>query len=99
MDKIIDLENYRQRMLADALESDDDGQELSGQEVATVPGMDLAPSTGRRPVALPSRCAHDVNGDHKLTVDDVLRLLDASEDAEACVLQIVQELNKLRLKP
>ena len=72
---------------------------LSGQEVATVPGMDLAPSTGRRPVALPSRCAHDVNGDHKLTVDDVLRLLDESEDAEACVLQIVQELNKLRLKP
>jgi len=72
---------------------------LSGQEVASVPGMDLAPSTGRWPVALPTRCAHDVNGDHKLTVDDVLRLLDASEDAEACVLQIVQELNKLRLKP
>ena len=48
---------------------------------------------------MPIRCAHDVNGDHRLTVDDVLRLLDASEDAEACVLQIVQELNKLRLKP
>jgi hypothetical protein len=72
---------------------------LSGQEAATAPGMDLPPSTGRLPVALPTRCAHDVNGDHKLTVDDVLWLLDASKDAEACVLQIVQELNKLRLKP
>ena len=39
MDKIIDLENYRQRMLADALESDDDGQELSGEEVARLKAL------------------------------------------------------------
>ena len=39
MDKIIDLENYRQRMLADALEGDDDGQELSGQEVARLEAL------------------------------------------------------------
>ena len=39
MDKIIDLENYRQRMLADALESDDESQELSGEEVARLEAL------------------------------------------------------------
>ena len=39
MDKIIDLENYRQRILAETLESDDDGQELSGEEVARLEAL------------------------------------------------------------
>ena len=72
---------------------------LSGQEAANVPGMDLAPSTGRQPAMAKRRCEHDLNGDQKLNVADVLRLLDASEDTETCLLQIVQEFNKLQLKP
>ena len=39
MDKIIDLENYRQRMLAGARVSDDDGRELSGEEVARLEAL------------------------------------------------------------
>lgn len=72
---------------------------LSGQEVANAPGMDLVPPTGRRPAMASRRCEHDLNGDQKLNVEDVLRLLNTSEDTELCLLQIVQEFNKLRLKP
>ena len=72
---------------------------LSGQEVANAPGMDLVPPTGRRPAMASRRCDHDLSGDHKLNVEDVLRLLNTSEDTEMCLLQIVQEFNKLRLKP
>ena len=39
MDKIIDLENYRQRMLAGARENDDNGRELSGEEVARLEAL------------------------------------------------------------
>ena len=66
---------------------------LSGQEVASAPGMDLSPAPDK------VRCKADLNGDQKLNVADVLGMLDSSEASEICLLQIVQEFNKLRLKP
>ena len=66
---------------------------LSGQEVASAPGMDLSPAPDK------VRCKADLNGDQKLNVADVLGMLDSAEASEICLLQIVQEFNKLRLKP
>ena len=71
---------------------------LSAQEVANVPGMDLAPSPDGPHVLKDSRCKVDLNGDHKLSVADVLKLLDVSEECETCLLQTVREFNNLQSK-
>lgn len=72
---------------------------FSLQEVANVPGMDLTPKPDRLPALSEGRCVHDRNGDDMLSVADVLGFLDAPLESELCLLQIVQEFNKLRLKP
>lgn len=71
---------------------------LSGQEVANAPGMGLTPKPDGVHVLKDSRCDVDQNGDDKLNVADVLRLLDVSENYETCLLQIAGELNNLRCK-
>ena len=71
---------------------------LSGQEVANAPGMSLTPTPDGEHVLKDSRCDVDQNGDDKLNVADVLKVLDVSENCQTCLLQIAGELNKLRCK-